>query len=153
MHWLDGRAARGTVASSSRLPLKAAPRRRGPGSRWPAAPHQASDLTRRGPPPYFATRNTIAPNHQERGMRIYYDINLTGPPVTKRELHGEEIVRAGRYLIAKTLLELGAATVEPLSPANPLVFSAGPFAGTSLSNANRTCVGSKRPLTAAITED
>src|SRR5216684_1043992 len=71
-------------------------------------------------------------------MRTYYDIDLTGRSITRRELQGEEIVRAGRYLIAKTLLELGAATVDPLSPANPLIFSAGPFAGTSFSNANLT---------------
>jgi hypothetical protein len=31
------------------------------------------------------------------------EIDLTGPTVTKRELQGEEIVRAGRYLIARTL--------------------------------------------------
>src|SRR6266705_4412471 len=85
-------------------------------------------------------------------MRIYYDIDLTGRSITRRELHGEEIVRAGRYLIAKTLLELGAATVDPLSPANPLIFSAGPFAGTSFSNANRTSVGCKSPLTGGIKE-
>src|SRR5213594_2476370 len=66
-------------------------------------------------------------------MRTYYDIDLTSRKITKRELHGEEIVRAGRYWIAKTLLELGAATVDALSPANPLIFSAGPFAGTSFS--------------------
>jgi len=85
-------------------------------------------------------------------MRTYYDIDLTGRSITRRELHGEEIVRAGRYLIAKTLLELGAATVDPLSPANPLIFSAGPFAGTSFSNANRTSVGCKSPLTGGIKE-
>src|SRR5438445_12655025 len=85
-------------------------------------------------------------------MRTYYDIDLTGRSITRRELHGEEVVRAGRYLIAKTLLELGAATVDPLSPANPLIFSAGPFAGTSFSNANRTSVGCKSPLTGGINE-
>src|SRR2546429_2617395 len=85
-------------------------------------------------------------------MRTYYDIDLTGRGISKRELHGEEIVRAGRYLIAKTLLEVGAATVDPLSPANPLIFSAGPFAGTSFSNANRTSVGCKSPLTGGIKE-
>src|SRR5258705_3574474 len=85
-------------------------------------------------------------------MRIYYDIDLTGRTITKRELHGEEIVRAGRYLIARRLLERGAATVEPLSPANPLIFSAGAFAGTSFSNANRTSVGCKSPLTGGIKE-
>src|SRR5437588_5760669 len=85
-------------------------------------------------------------------MRTYYDIDLTGRRITKRELHGEEIVRAGRHLIAKSLLDLGAATVDPLSPANPLIFSAGPFAGTSFSNANRTSVGCKSPLTGGIKE-
>ena len=37
-------------------------------------------------------------------MRMYYDIQLNDRTITKRELHGEEIVRAGRYLIAKKLL-------------------------------------------------
>jgi aldehyde:ferredoxin oxidoreductase len=85
-------------------------------------------------------------------MRIYYDINLADHAIARRELHGEEIVKAGRYLIAKTLLEEGAATVDPLSPANPLIFSAGPFAGTAFSNANRTSVGCKSPLTGGIKE-
>ena len=85
-------------------------------------------------------------------MRTYYEIDLTGRTVTKRDLQGEEIVRAGRYLIARTLLERGAATVDPLSPANPLIFSAGPFAGTSFSNANRTSVGCKSPLTGGVKE-
>src|SRR3989441_4055558 len=85
-------------------------------------------------------------------MRTYYDIRLDERTITKRELEGEAVVKAGRYLIAKTLLELGAATVAPLSPANPLIFSAGPFAGTSFSNANRTSVGCKSPLTGGIKE-
>ena len=83
-------------------------------------------------------------------MRTYYDIRLSDRSVTRRELEGEAVVKAGRYFIAKTLLELGAATVDPLSPANPLIFSAGPFAGTSFSNANRTSVGCKSPLTGGI---
>jgi aldehyde:ferredoxin oxidoreductase len=85
-------------------------------------------------------------------MRIYYDIDLDTRKIDRRELHGEAIVRAGRYLIARTLLERGAATVDPLSDANPLIFSAGPFAGTSFSNANRTSVGCKSPLTGGIKE-
>src|SRR3954451_12114613 len=85
-------------------------------------------------------------------MRTYYDIRLSDRNVTKRELRGEAVVKAGRYLIARTLLDRGAATVEPLSPANPLIFSAGPFAGTSFSNANRTSVGCKSPLTGGIKE-
>ncbi|HVQ74829.1 MAG TPA: aldehyde ferredoxin oxidoreductase C-terminal domain-containing protein [Candidatus Binatia bacterium] len=83
---------------------------------------------------------------------MYHDINLDDRTVATRELHGEEIVKAGRYLIARTLLDRGAARVDPLSPENPLVFSAGPFAGTSFSNANRTSVGCKSPLTGGIKE-
>src|SRR5919201_6824191 len=85
-------------------------------------------------------------------MRTYYDIRLGDRTVTKRELAGEDLVKAGRYHIVKTLLELGVATVDPLSPANPLIFSAGPFAGSSFSNANRTSVGCKSPLTGGIKE-
>ena len=85
-------------------------------------------------------------------MRTYYDIRLNDRTVARRELRGEAVVKAGRYLIARTLLDLGAATVDPLSPANPLIFSAGPFAGTSFSNANRTSVGCKSPLTGGIKE-
>jgi len=85
-------------------------------------------------------------------MRIYTDINLADRTITGRELHGEAVVKAGRYLIARTLLELDAATVDPLGPQNPLIFSAGPFAGTSFSNANRTSVGCKSPLTGGVKE-
>jgi aldehyde:ferredoxin oxidoreductase len=85
-------------------------------------------------------------------MRTYYDIDLKGRTIRRRELEGEAVVKAGRYFIAKTLLDMGAATVDPLSPANPLIFSAGPFAGSSFSNANRTSVGCKSPLTGGIKE-
>src|SRR2546429_1588998 len=78
-------------------------------------------------------------------MRTYYDIQLGDRTVTKRELAGEDLVKVGRNHIARTLLELGAATVDPLSPANPLIFSAGPFARSSFSHANPTSVGRKSP--------
>ncbi|MFH1043524.1 MAG: aldehyde ferredoxin oxidoreductase C-terminal domain-containing protein [Pseudomonadota bacterium] len=85
-------------------------------------------------------------------MRKYLHINLADRSVRTEELHGEAIVRAGRHFIAKTLLELGVAKVDPLSPENPLIFSAGPFAGTNFSNANRLSVGCKSPLTGGIKE-
>lgn len=85
-------------------------------------------------------------------MRTYLDLNLSTREVAARELSGEALARAGRHHIVRTLLDLGAATVEPLSSANPLIFSVGPFAGTSFSNANRTSVGCKSPLTGGIKE-
>lgn len=85
-------------------------------------------------------------------MRYYHQIDLANKSVTTDELHGEDIVRSGRYLIAKTLLDMGVANVDPLSDASPLIFSAGPFAGTNFSNANRVSVGCKSPLTGGIKE-
>jgi aldehyde:ferredoxin oxidoreductase len=85
-------------------------------------------------------------------MRKYLDIDLETKSVTTRELEGEAIANAGRYFIAKTLVECGAASVEPLSAENPLIFSAGPFAGTNFSNANRTSIGCRSPLTGGIKE-
>jgi aldehyde:ferredoxin oxidoreductase len=85
-------------------------------------------------------------------MRKYLDIDLGSRSVTEKEMSGDEVVNAGRYFIAKTLVECGAATVDPLSGDNPLIFSAGPFAGTNFSNANRTSVGCKSPLTGGIKE-
>ena len=85
-------------------------------------------------------------------MRKYLHINLGDRSVRTEELHGEAIVRAGRNYIAKTLLANGVAKVDPLSPDNQLIFSAGPFAGTNFSNANRLSVGCKSPLTGGIKE-
>ena len=85
-------------------------------------------------------------------MRHYHEINLSDRSVSSRELEGEEIVRCGRYLIADTMLKADKAKVDPLSPENLLIFSAGPFAGTNFSNANRVSVGCKSPLTGGIKE-
>lgn len=85
-------------------------------------------------------------------MRKYLDIDLAKQTIETTELDGEELAIAGRYFIAKTLLEAGVATVDPLSPENPLIFSAGPFAGTNFSNGNRLSIGCKSPLTGGIKE-
>lgn len=85
-------------------------------------------------------------------MRKYLHINLRDRSVRTEELHGEDVIRVGRHYIAKTLLNSGVAKVDPLFPENPLIFSAGPFAGTNFSNANRLSVGCKSPLTGGIKE-
>lgn len=85
-------------------------------------------------------------------MRQYLHIDLDSQTIRKEEQSGEVLARAGRYLIAKTLVDGGVAQVDPLAPENPLIFSAGPFAGTNFSNANRLSVGCKSPLTGGIKE-
>ncbi len=84
--------------------------------------------------------------------RSYLHIDLDKKEIDKKEISGEEVAFAGRYLIAKTLCENDIAKVDPLSADNPLIISAGPFAGTNFSNANRTSFGCKSPLTGGIKE-
>ncbi|MBO67257.1 MAG: aldehyde ferredoxin oxidoreductase [Acidiferrobacteraceae bacterium] len=85
-------------------------------------------------------------------MRKHLHIDLYRNKITEERREGEAVIRAGRYYIAKTLVDRGLANVDPLSPENPLIFSAGPLAGTNFSNANRLSVGCKSPLTGGIKE-
>ncbi len=85
-------------------------------------------------------------------MRDYLHIDLATQTVSRETWEGEQLARAGRHYIAKTLYERGIATIDPLSPENPLIFSVGPFAGSNMSNANRISVGCKSPLTGGIKE-
>jgi aldehyde:ferredoxin oxidoreductase len=85
-------------------------------------------------------------------VRKYLQINLPDQTIQSEQWEGEALVKSGRYLIAKTLVENDLATVDPLGPDNPLIFSAGPLAGMSFSNANRISVGCKSPLTGGIKE-
>lgn len=85
-------------------------------------------------------------------MRKYLDIDLDTRTISETPHSGEYLVNTGRYFIAKTLVECGAAEVDPLSGDNPLIFSVGPFAGTNFSNANRTSVGCRSPLTGGVKE-
>ena len=85
-------------------------------------------------------------------MRNYLYIDLENRAVRVVAQKGEELVRIGRYLIARTLVKENIAGVDPLSSDNPLIFSVGPFAGTNFSNANRTSVGCKSPLTGGVKE-
>ncbi|NQU71950.1 MAG: aldehyde ferredoxin oxidoreductase [Rhodospirillales bacterium] len=85
-------------------------------------------------------------------MRKYLQINLNDRTIETEERDGEDVIRIGRNYIAKSLLAEGVAKVDPLSPENPLIFSAGPFAGANFSNANRLSIGCKSPLTGGIKE-
>ena len=85
-------------------------------------------------------------------MRRYLHVNLNDRSIRTEELDGEAVIRAGRYLISKTLLEQDVANVDPLGPDNPLIFSAGPFAGSNFSNATRLSIGCKSPLPGGIKE-
>ncbi|MCB2101268.1 MAG: hypothetical protein KDE22_10390 [Rhodobacterales bacterium] len=85
-------------------------------------------------------------------MRTHLHIDLAQRAVTEETVEGVEIARGGRYRIARMLTDMDVAGVDPLSPANPLIFANGPFAGTNFSNGNRMSVGCKSPLTGGIKE-
>ena len=51
-------------------------------------------------------------------MRTYLSIDLATRDISRETWEGEQLARAGRYHIAKTLYERGLATVDPLSPEN-----------------------------------
>jgi aldehyde:ferredoxin oxidoreductase len=85
-------------------------------------------------------------------MRKYLNFDLNTKTVEIDEKSGADCIRVGRHFIAKTLLERDIATIDPLSPENPLIFSAGPLAGANFSNANRISVGCKSPLTGGVKE-
>ena len=85
-------------------------------------------------------------------MRYYLDIDLSAHRVDSRTVTGDDLVNCGRHLIAETLLDANAATCDPMSGDNPLIFSAGPLAGSNFSNANRLSIGCKSPLTGGIKE-
>ncbi len=97
-----------------------------------------------------ATPSSDAPVDAPR--RSFHHIDVGTRTVRTESLSGEALVRAGRHLIATTLLAEGVATLDPLAPEAPLMFSAGPLAGTNFSNANRVSVGCKSPLTGGIKE-
>ncbi len=85
-------------------------------------------------------------------MRTYYDIHLGNHSIEAHTLEGESIAARRPLSHCQNLVEMGIATADPLGPDNPLIFSAGPFAGTAFSNANRTSVGCKSPLTGGVKE-
>ena len=85
-------------------------------------------------------------------MRDYLNIDLADQTVSRETWTGDQLARAGRYYIAKTMVDRDLAKVDPLSPENPLIFSVGPFAGSNMSNANRISIGCKSPLTGGIKE-
>ena len=85
-------------------------------------------------------------------MRRWLWLRLDDGRAEFRPWPADEAWRGGRYRTARMLLDLSAATADPLGPENPLVFATGPLAGSTFSNANRLSVGAKSPLTGGVKE-
>ena len=80
-------------------------------------------------------------------------VDLTSGTVRYEPLNQDDVRKymGGRGLGAKYVFDNGP-TVEPLSPANILVFMTGPLSGTDVNLSGRIAVCTKSPLTGTITD-
>ncbi|MEI2613286.1 MAG: hypothetical protein V9G20_32015 [Candidatus Promineifilaceae bacterium] len=65
-------------------------------------------------------------------MRQFIKFNLNDQTSHTEQWEGEALVKAGRHLIAKTLVEQGVATVDPLGPGESAYFFGWPIGGDDL---------------------
>ena len=79
-------------------------------------------------------------------------VNLTERTLKTEPLDLDMAVKyiGGRGLGTKMLLDEGCATVDPLSPANKLIYITGPMTGTAVPTGGRYMVVTKSPLTGMI---
>lgn len=79
-------------------------------------------------------------------------VNLTERTIKTEPLDLDMAVKyiGGRGLGTKMLLDEGCATVDPLSPANKLIYITGPMTGTAVPTGGRYMVVTKSPLTGMI---
>jgi aldehyde:ferredoxin oxidoreductase len=79
-------------------------------------------------------------------------VDLTTGVVTVEPLNTEwaRLYIGGKGLLFRYLLDEVEPGLDPWSPANPLIFMTGPFAGTTVSTCSRLVVGCKSPATGTI---
>jgi aldehyde:ferredoxin oxidoreductase len=90
-------------------------------------------------------------------MKGYYgkllEVNLTNSRSRVIDIPDEDLKNfiGGRGLGMKILTDrIKKPGLNPLSPANPLLFMAGPFCGLPIPNSSRTCVITKSPRTTPL---
>ena len=79
-------------------------------------------------------------------------VNLTTGAIAKERtnLQDAKLFLGARGLGVKILTDEVDPKVDPLSPANKIIFAPGPFSGTSAPSGGRYHVVTKSPLTGAI---
>ncbi|MFY9780123.1 MAG: aldehyde ferredoxin oxidoreductase N-terminal domain-containing protein, partial [Candidatus Baltobacteraceae bacterium] len=87
------------------------------------------------------------------GSRDLLEVDLTARRARRRPLDGELSQTLGGDGLAVALLERAIrGPLDPLGPENPVVFAAGPFAGTPVPAANKHAVATVSPLTRRLTD-
>lgn len=85
-------------------------------------------------------------------MGTILHINLKTQKITEKQIRPEfcKTYIGGTGFATRLLYEHSEARLDPLSPDNPLIFSLGPFAGTSIAVGDKYAVAAKSPLTGFI---
>jgi aldehyde:ferredoxin oxidoreductase len=86
--------------------------------------------------------------YQGRVLRI--DLSAGTVTVERLNMDWAQLYIGGKGLLFRYLLDEVAPGLDPWSPANPLIFMTGPFAGTTVSTCSRLVVGCKSPATGTI---
>ena len=86
-------------------------------------------------------------------MRKLLRINLTTGEINEEEIPSNICLDyvGGRGFAAKYLYDEVSAGTDPLSPANKLIFSTGPLAGTTAQSMSKWLVATKSPLSESYT--
>ncbi|MGB9812124.1 MAG: aldehyde ferredoxin oxidoreductase C-terminal domain-containing protein [Thermovenabulum sp.] len=85
-------------------------------------------------------------------MKTIIRVNTRTGEIVRTSPTKEDLKYAGRYFIAKTLLDEVPPTCEPLGRYNKLIISMGYFADTNISTGGRLSIGGKSPLTGGVKE-
>jgi aldehyde:ferredoxin oxidoreductase len=77
------------------------------------------------------------------------DVNLTTSEITRLAIDEQDCrdYLGGSGLAAKIYMDRWPGDVDPMSPANPLIFMTGPWTGTRVPGGNRFAVCARSPLT------
>jgi len=88
----------------------------------------------------------------EEYKNIILRVDLTRKNFEREEIDRSKIIKflGGRGLGAKILFDELEPSTDPLSPANKLIFHAGPMIGTGAPFCPKFCVETKSPLTGTI---
>ena len=80
-------------------------------------PGNQSNFLFKGTPRYATVKSSNQSGrnatHRMNAMRTYMHINLNDRTIEKEKMEGEQLARAGRYHIVKTMLDRNLAEVDP----------------------------------------
>lgn len=87
-----------------------------------------------------------------KGRVLRIDLSAGTTAVEPLNMEWARLYLGGKGLLLRYLWEEVEPKMDPWSPQAPLIFMAGPFAGTTVSTASRVVVGCKSPITGILND-